>query len=85
MELYVSSHYKNSPNDLQLMSDAPAHRLLVLLGPLVESELPDVLVVIQLAFEGKITQEYVESMMKQGTKPSGDLIPWTVSEQFQDT
>ena len=30
--LYVASHYKNSPNDLQLMSDAPAHHLFVLLG-----------------------------------------------------
>ena len=26
MSLYVSSHYKNSPNDLQLLSDAPAHQ-----------------------------------------------------------
>lgn len=33
MALYVASHYKNSPNDLVLMSDAPAHRLFVLLGP----------------------------------------------------
>ena len=33
MYLYVSSHYKNSPNDLQLMSDAPAHRLFALLNP----------------------------------------------------
>ncbi|GAU44634.1 hypothetical protein TSUD_379130 [Trifolium subterraneum] len=32
MSLYVASHYKNSPNDLQLMSDAPAHHLFVLLG-----------------------------------------------------
>lgn len=30
--LFVASHYKNSPNDLQLMADAPAHRLFVLLG-----------------------------------------------------
>ena len=22
--------------------------------------------------------------MKRGVRPSGDLIPWTVSEQFQD-
>lgn len=35
MALYVSSHYKNSPNDLQLMADAPAHHLFVLLGILV--------------------------------------------------
>jgi tRNA(Met) C34 N-acetyltransferase TmcA len=32
MALYVASHYKNSPNDLQLMADAPAHQLFVLLG-----------------------------------------------------
>jgi N-acetyltransferase 10 len=32
MALYVASHYKNSPNDMQLMADAPAHHLFVLLG-----------------------------------------------------
>lgn len=32
ISLYISSHYKNSPNDLLLMSDAPAHSLYVLLG-----------------------------------------------------
>jgi N-acetyltransferase 10 len=31
MALFVS-YYKNSPNDLQLLSDAPAHHLFVLLG-----------------------------------------------------
>jgi len=33
MALYVSSHYKNTPNDLMLISDAPNHHLFVLLGP----------------------------------------------------
>jgi N-acetyltransferase 10 len=32
MSLFVSSHYKNSPNDLQLMSDAPGHQMFVLIG-----------------------------------------------------
>jgi N-acetyltransferase 10 len=32
MALMVSSHYKNTPNDLQMLSDAPAHHLFVLLG-----------------------------------------------------
>ena len=31
--LYTAAHYKNTPNDLQMLSDAPAHRLFVLLGP----------------------------------------------------
>ena len=50
MALYVASHYKNSPNDLQLMSDAPAHHLFVLLPPLKEDDnvLPDPLVVLQV-------------------------------------
>lgn len=34
VSLFVSSHYKNSPDDLQLLSDAPAHAVFVLLGPL---------------------------------------------------
>lgn len=52
MSLYVASHYKNSPNDLQLMSDAPGHHLFVLLPPLKEGDntLPDPLVVLQVRF-----------------------------------
>jgi N-acetyltransferase 10 len=50
MSLYVASHYKNSPNDLQLMSDAPAHHLFVLLPPIQEGDnsLPDPLCVVQV-------------------------------------
>jgi N-acetyltransferase 10 len=52
MSLYVSSHYKNSPNDLMLLSDAPAHHLFVLLPPTDENtrDLPQVLCVIQVFF-----------------------------------
>ncbi|CEG79557.1 Putative tRNA(Met) cytidine acetyltransferase [Rhizopus microsporus] len=59
MSLYVASHYKNSPNDLQLMSDAPAHHLFVLLPPVNEktSSLPDPLVVIQVCLEGEISRQ----------------------------
>jgi N-acetyltransferase 10 len=38
MSLFISSHYKNSPNDLQLLSDSPSHLLFVLLGPLKKTE-----------------------------------------------
>ena len=36
--LYASSHYKNTPNDLILMSDAPAHHLFALLGPVDQTQ-----------------------------------------------
>lgn len=123
MSLYVSSHYKNSPNDLQLMSDAPAHRLFVLLGPVDPSsgaELPDVLCVIQVgtlpvvvvagmyhtlwvltiatrcavgcslsvvgqvALEGHINEDIMREAMRRGKSSPGDLIPWTIAQQFQD-
>jgi N-acetyltransferase 10 len=58
MSLYIASHYKNTPNDLQLMADAPAHRLFVLLAPIVKdaNALPEILCVVQVALEGAITR-----------------------------
>ena len=53
MGLYVASHYKNTPNDLQLLSDAPAHHIFVLLGPVDPSStsLPEILCVLQVRVE----------------------------------
>lgn len=84
--LYVASHYKNSPDDLQLMSDAPAHELFVLVPPVAEdsTRLPEPLCVIQVALEGKISRQSVLNSLSRGSRPSGDLIPWLVSQQFQD-
>ncbi|XP_041054064.1 RNA cytidine acetyltransferase isoform X1 [Carcharodon carcharias] len=86
MSLYVASHYKNSPNDLQLLSDAPAHHLFCLLPPVqpTQNSLPEVLAVIQVALEGEISRQSVMNSLSRGKKAFGDLIPWTVSEQFQD-
>ncbi|CAE6402143.1 unnamed protein product [Rhizoctonia solani] len=86
MALFVASHYKNSPNDLQLMSDAPAHHLFVLLPPLRddESTLPDPLVVVQVALEGNISKQAILDSLSHGLRSGGDLIPWIISQQFQD-
>lgn len=86
MALYVSSHYKNSPNDLQLLSDAPAHHLFCLLPPVppTQNSLPEVLAVVQVCLEGEISRQSILNSLSRGKKAAGDLIPWTVSEQFQD-
>jgi N-acetyltransferase 10 len=91
MALYVASHYKNSPNDLQLLSDAPGHRLFVLLPPINEndkeggsSRLPEPLVVMQVALEGRISKKSILNSLERGQRAGGDLIPWTISQQFQD-
>jgi N-acetyltransferase 10 len=65
MSLFIGSHYKNTPNDLQLLSDAPAHAVFVLLGPLEDSQgkgvsIPEVLCAIQVSFEGSVKVETKE-------------------------
>ncbi|KAL3224425.1 hypothetical protein MRX96_026547 [Rhipicephalus microplus] len=86
VSLYVASHYKNSPNDLQMLSDAPAHHLFVLLAPVHPSSkaLPQVLCVLQVCYEGGISKSSVSDSFSRGRRAHGDLIPWTVSQQFQD-
>lgn len=87
MALYVASHYKNQPNDLQLMSDAPAHHLFVLLPPLKddESHLPEPLVVLQVALEGNISKAAIMEGLSRGLRAGGDMIPWLVAQQFQES
>ncbi|KAF9014019.1 GNAT acetyltransferase 2-domain-containing protein [Cyathus striatus] len=87
MALYVASHYKNQPNDLQLMSDAPAHHLFVLLPPIKddESHLPEPLVVLQVALEGNISKAAILDGLGRGMRAGGDMIPWLLTQQFQET
>ncbi|KAI0769934.1 GNAT acetyltransferase 2-domain-containing protein [Fomes fomentarius] len=86
MALYVASHYKNQPNDLQLLSDAPAHHLFVLLPPIKEDEthLPEPLVVLQVALEGNISRQAILEGLGRGFRAGGDMIPWLISQQFQE-
>jgi N-acetyltransferase 10 len=88
MGLYTSAHYKNTPNDLQMLSDAPAHSCFVLLSPSAEKDansLPDILAVVQVALEGQISRKAVEAQLSRGHRSAGDLIPWTISQQFGDS
>ncbi|KAK4532580.1 hypothetical protein CCYA_CCYA13G3437 [Cyanidiococcus yangmingshanensis] len=86
MALFVSSHYKNSPNDLQMLSDAPNQRLYVLLAPCTaeSKRLPDVLCAIQLGLEGRLSTEHTHAQLLRGKRSAGDLIPWTIAQQFQE-
>lgn len=79
-------YQQNTPNDLQIMSDAPAHHLFCLLGPVdpKKKTLPEVLVVIQVCLEGEISKKSIMDGFSRGKRASGDLIPWTIGQQFQD-
>uniref|UniRef100_A0A2A4JQT3 RNA cytidine acetyltransferase n=1 Tax=Heliothis virescens TaxID=7102 RepID=A0A2A4JQT3_HELVI len=84
--IYVASHYKNSPNDIQLLADAPAHCLFVLLAPTPpnSTSMPEILCVIQMCLEGNISDKSVRDSLGRGRKAAGDLIPWNICEQFGD-
>lgn len=88
VSLFVSSHYKNSPDDLMLMSDAPKHHVMALIPPVTEedAQVPEVYVAIQIALEGRIgSRDQIFAKTAGALRPSGDMIPWTLSQQFSDT
>ena len=89
MHLFHTVHYKNSPDDLQMLCDAPSHRILVLIPPSPAFSigiLPDVLSVVHIAYEGQIARKWMQkqSWVSHSTKVQGDLIPWVISRQYLD-
>ncbi|GBM60357.1 RNA cytidine acetyltransferase [Araneus ventricosus] len=86
VSLFVSSHYKNSPNDLLMMGDAPAHHIFCLLPreSINSNSLSNVLCAVQVCLEGQISVETSQFEQSEGRRASGDLIPWVISQQFQD-
>ncbi|ESS66257.1 hypothetical protein TCDM_05153 [Trypanosoma cruzi Dm28c] len=84
VSLLVAAHYKNQPNDLQLMSDAPGHHLFLLCPVSVDAKggLPDVFCVIHACEEGQVTSEAIKSNLSRGVRPAGDLIPYTLSQCY---
>uniref|UniRef100_A0A8C8GG61 RNA cytidine acetyltransferase n=1 Tax=Oncorhynchus tshawytscha TaxID=74940 RepID=A0A8C8GG61_ONCTS len=82
MALYVASHYKNSPNDLQMLSDAPAHHLFCLLPPVppTQNSLPEVLAVIQVN-KLSLPSKTMESNASHNILTCSNVV---LSLQFQD-
>ena len=52
--------------------------------PPLQNALPDVLAVVQVALEGHISKRSAKASLAAGQLPQGDLIAWTVGQQFQD-
>jgi N-acetyltransferase 10 len=86
MGLFSSSHYKNSPDDLQMLCDAPSHRIFILLAPFILSIglMPDILVALHISYEGQINIKFARKCLYKGLKMNGDLIPWAISREFLD-
>lgn len=87
MSIFSSSHYRNSPDDLQILADAPSHRILILTSPLTMKVnfLPDILTVLHISYEGQISRVFLEKNLMNEKFIMGDLFPWVVSNHFQDS
>ena len=67
--IYVMAHYRNRPDDLAILADAPHHsaRALMVDGRVIVS--------IQIAEEGGLNDKLIEEFMREGVKLSGHMIP----------
>ncbi|KAI4290888.1 N-acetyltransferase 10 [Pancytospora philotis] len=68
---FAASHYRNSPDDLQILADAVSHELFALLSPSSR-----ILCAVQVAFEGRVDRRAV--------RKEGNLVPWVLHENFGD-
>ncbi|CAD2221622.1 N-acetyltransferase 10 [Angomonas deanei] len=81
--LLIAAHYKNQPNDLQLLSDAPGHHLFILCaGTITDNKIPDIFCVIHACEEGQIKAGTIKNNMSLGLRPSGDLIPYSLAQYY---
>lgn len=58
----------------------------VFVGPVrTTNSIPEILCVVQVALEGKIHREKMTDNMHRGIRPTGDLIPYAIATQYQDS
>ncbi|RLG84383.1 MAG: tRNA(Met) cytidine acetyltransferase, partial [Thermoprotei archaeon] len=67
--IYVQAHYRNEPDDLGMMADAPHHSIRALMLPTGK-----VVASAQLAEEGPIPEDYIDPLLRGGKIP-GNIIP----------
>ncbi len=67
--IYVLAHYRNEPDDLGMMADAPHHMVRALVLPSGK-----VVCSVQLAEEGPIPEDMIDDLLKGGRIP-GNIIP----------
>ncbi len=67
--IYVLAHYRNEPDDLGMIADAPHHSARILVLPSGK-----VVCSVQLAEEGPIPEDMIDDLLKGGRIP-GNIIP----------
>jgi tRNA(Met) cytidine acetyltransferase len=67
--IYVLAHYRNRPDDLAMMLDAPHHHMrAVLMGD-------NVVAAAQICEEGRLNKSMIDAIMERKDSPPGHMIP----------
>ncbi|MEZ0290525.1 MAG: GNAT family N-acetyltransferase [Sulfolobales archaeon] len=77
--IYVEAHYRNEPDDLAMIADAPHHRIRALAlanGKIVASA--------QLAEEGDLPEEIIREILERGSV-HGNIIPDRILKYYRDS
>ncbi len=75
--IYVLAHYRNRPDDLAILGDAPHHHARTLKLPSNK-----IVVSVHLAEEGLVPDDEVEAVIK-GANPPGNVIPNCIVRYYQ--
>jgi tRNA(Met) cytidine acetyltransferase len=73
---YVTAHYRNKPNDLAILGDAPHHHARALMTPAGK-----LVVALHLAEEGGLNREMIQQVL-EGEPPPGQLIPSLIVKYY---
>ncbi|MEM0259774.1 MAG: GNAT family N-acetyltransferase [Sulfolobales archaeon] len=76
--IYVEAHYRNEPDDLAMIADAPHHRVRALALPNGK-----IIASAQLAEEGDLSEETIEKILKEGSV-HGNIIPDRILKYYRD-
>ena len=74
--IYILAHYKNRPNDLAMIADAPHHD-----ARCVEVD-NKIINALQIAYEGGLSIDTIERMLKK-YKPKGNVIPDVITKHYR--
>ena len=75
--IYVLAHYRNRPDDLAILGDAPHHHAKIL-------KLPNkkIVVSVHLAEEGNMPDKDIKAVI-EGANPPGNIIPNCIARYYQ--
>ncbi|RJS92975.1 tRNA(Met) cytidine acetyltransferase [Candidatus Bathyarchaeota archaeon] len=74
--IYVLAHYRNRPDDLLILGDAPHHS-----ARFVKTNSGRIVAALHLAEEGEMPEEVI-NLVLDGSPPSGNLIPSCVVKYY---